>query len=97
MYTQLCESDLSIPSSICKYSSVTGPLFRYDSNGKGSNVLASWADQAQININNQDQSPGKVQSVDPLTPGSTYINGRYVLYVWGLMICVTFEHMDKTR
>ena len=24
-------------------------------------------------------------------------NGRYVLYVWGLIICVTFEHMDKTR
>ena len=23
-------------------------------------------------------------------------NGR-VLYVWGLIICVTFEHMDKTR
>ncbi len=61
LYPQLSESDLSIPSSIRKYSSVTGPLFRYDSNGKGSNVLASWADQAQINTNNQDQSPGKVQ------------------------------------
>ena len=24
-------------------------------------------------------------------------NERYVLYVWGLIICVTFEHMDKTR
>ena len=24
-------------------------------------------------------------------------NGCYVLYVWGLIICMTFEHMDKTR
>ena len=46
LYPQLRESDFSIPLSIRKYSSVTGPLFRYDSNGKGSNVLANWADQA---------------------------------------------------
>ena len=60
LYPQLCESDLSIPLSICKHSSVTGPPFRYNSSGKGSNVLANWANQAQINTNNQDQTPGKV-------------------------------------
>ena len=61
LYPQLSESDFSIPLSIRKYSSVTAPLFRYDSNGKGSNVLANWTDQAQIITNIQDQTPGKVQ------------------------------------
>ena len=51
LYPQLRESDFSIPSSIRKYSTVTGPLFRYDSSGKGSSVLANWADQAHINTN----------------------------------------------
>ena len=61
LYPQLRESDFTIPSSIRKYSTVTGPLFRYDSRGKGSNVLANWAEQAQINTDNQGQTPGKVQ------------------------------------
>ena len=61
IYPQLCESDFSIPSSIRKYSNVTGPLFRYDSSGKGSNMLANWADQTDIITTNQDQTPVKVQ------------------------------------
>ena len=61
LYPQLRESDFSIPSSIRKYSTVTGPLFRYDSSGKGSSVLANWADQAHINTDDIDQTPGNVQ------------------------------------
>ena len=36
-------------------------LFRYDSSGKGSNVLANWADQEDFITANQDHTPGKVQ------------------------------------
>lgn len=60
LYPHLHGSDLSIPSSIRKYYTVIGPLFRYNSSGEGSNVLANWAEQAQINTDNQDQTPGKV-------------------------------------
>ena len=35
-------------------------------------------------------------SVYPLTPRSTLENRAIVLYVWGLMKCMTFGNMGKT-
>ena len=66
--------------------------------------MFAWIPWHVIEENDLIDKPGQIRNVDesgmplrlPVDTRKIHLlgNGHYVLYIWGLMICMTFKHMD---